>query len=370
MSKQIKKKQDIEKIFGGKRIQKILFISGKNSFFKTQANIFFEKILKDKNKFFYFKKKKFPDFEELKEIIKFKEKIKPDLVIAVGGGCVLDYAKIAINFSNSLALKEKIINSEIEKKTRKIVKLLAIPTTAGSGAESTSNAVMYINNFKFSVESDLICPDYFFIEPKFLQSTNLITDASAGFDAISQAVESMFSLKSNAKSLNFSSKALKLLLKNFESFIQKKQLTNSYNMAIGANFSGKAINISKTALPHALSYPFSILYGVPHGHAVSLTFNEFLKFNYYNLEKNSANFSLEDRFKILFKITGTGNIFELDNYFRIIKKKAGLEQNFSKLGVNIRSEYDKIIEGVNEQRLKNNPIKLKKEDLVHFFNKN
>ncbi len=58
MSKQIKKKKDIEKIFGGKRIQNILFISGKNSFFKTQANIFFEKILKDKNKFFYFKKKK------------------------------------------------------------------------------------------------------------------------------------------------------------------------------------------------------------------------------------------------------------------------------------------------------------------------
>ena len=105
------------------------------------------------------------------------------------------------------------------------------------------------------MEGSLIQPDYFYIEPKFLQSTSLITDASAGFDAISQAVESMFSLKSNNESLKYSSKALKLLLKNFESFI-KKQLTNSYNMAIGANFSGKAINISKTALPHALSYPF------------------------------------------------------------------------------------------------------------------
>ena len=111
------------------------------------------------------------------------------------------------------------------------------------------------------------------------------------------------------------------------------------------------------------------MYGVPHGHAVSLTFNEFLKFNYFNLQKNSANFSLEDRFKILFKITNTKNIYELDNYFKTIKIKASLEQNFNKLGVNIKSDYNKIIAGVNEQRLRNNPVKLKKEDLMHFFKK-
>ena len=58
------------------------------------------------------------------------------------------------------------------------------------------------------MEGSLIQPDYFYIEPKFLQSTSLITDASAGFDAISQAVESMFSLKSNNESLKYSSKAL------------------------------------------------------------------------------------------------------------------------------------------------------------------
>ena len=97
-------------------------------------------------------------------------------------------------------------------------------------------------------------------------------------------------------------------------------------MAIGANFSGKAINISKTALPHALSYPFSIIYGVPHGHAVSLTFNEFLKFNYFNIEKIAQIF-FRKRFKILFDITKTKNIFELDDYFHSIKKFAKLEQN-------------------------------------------
>ncbi len=368
MQKAIHAKNDIEKNFKSEKIKTILFISGKNSFFKTKANIFFERILKDKKKHYFFKKSKFPNFKELKEIINKKDKIKPDLIIAVGGGCVLDYAKIASNFSLSKDLENKIINSDLNKKIRKKVKVLAIPTTAGSGAESTSNAVIYINNVKYSVEGSLIQPNYFYIEPRFLQSTNFITDASAGFDAISQAVESMFSLKSNSKSLNYSSKALKILLKNFESFIKNKKLSNSYNMALGANFSGKAINISKTALPHALSYPFSILYGVPHGHAVSLTFNEFLKFNYFNLNKNSANFSLNDRYEILFKITKTKTIFELDDYFKNLKKQADLEQNFAKLGVNIQNDYNKIIEGVNEQRLRNNPIRLKKEDLNHFFN--
>ena len=369
MQKFISNKNIIEKTFKSEKIKKILFISGKNSFYKTKANIFFNRMFKNKEKYFYFKESRLPNFNELQKILKEKDKINPDLIIAVGGGCVLDYAKIASNFSLSYNLKNKIINSDLDKKVRNKVKVLAIPTTAGSGAESTSNAVLYINNVKYSVEGSLIKPDYFFIEPKFLQSTNLITDASAGFDAISQAVESMFSLKSNSKSLNYSSKALKILLKNFKNFINNKQLTNSYNMAIGANLSGKAINISKTALPHALSYPFSILYGVPHGHAVSLTFNEFLKFNFFNLEKNTADFSLENRFKILFNITKTKNIFELDDYFVSIKKQAGLEQNFEKLGVNIQNDYNKIIKGVNDQRLKNNPIRLKKEDLNHFFNK-
>ena len=64
-------------------------------------------------------------------------------------------------------------------------------------------------------------------------------------------------------------------------------------MAIGANLAGKAINISKTTLPHAISYPITSNYHVPHGHAVSLTFNKALKFNYFNMDKSLANFSLK-----------------------------------------------------------------------------
>ena len=56
-------------------------------------------------------------------------------------------------------------------------------------------------------------------------------------------------------------------------------------MQLGANLAGKAIDISKTIAPHAISYPFTSMYGVPHGHAVSLSLNQILKFNYFNQNK-------------------------------------------------------------------------------------
>ena len=68
-------------------------------------------------------------------------------------------------------------------------------------------------------------------------------------------------------------------------------------MSIAANLSGKAISISKTTAPHALSYPFTSYFGIPHGHAVSLTLNDFLKFNYEHLKYSVSNFDLKKDIK-------------------------------------------------------------------------
>ena len=92
-------------------------------------------------------------------------------------------------------------------------------------------------------------------------------------------------------------------------------------MLIGANFSGKAINLSKTIAPHALSYPFTYLFGVSHGHAVSLTFNEILNFNYKNIQRSKNIIDVNSRYQNLFKITKTKNISDLNNFFIDIKKR-------------------------------------------------
>ena len=350
-----------------KSIKKILLISGKNTYYKTGAKEKFRNILENKETFLYIKNSNLPDYRELKKIINFKNLVKPDFIVAIGGGCVMDYAKICSVINSQKNLREKIINSDVFY--GKKVKVLALPTTTGSGAEVTSNAVIYINNIKYSVEGDNIKPDFYSIIPEFLISSNFKIDASSGFDAISQAIESLFSQKSTHESILFAKKSLKILLKNYITFLGKKNLNNAYKMAVGANLAGKAISISKTTAPHALSYPFTALYKVPHGHAVSLTLNKFLKFNYFNLNQSNCNFDLKARFQLLFNLTNTKNLNELDYYLLKLKKKAHLEQNFFKLGVNVNKDFYKIIKGLNEQRLKNNPIKISIRDIQYILKK-
>ena len=134
-------------------------------------------------------------------------------------------------------------------------------------------------------------------------------------------------------------------------------------MCLAANFSGKAISISKTTAPHALSYPFTSHFGLDHGHAVSLTFNDFLKFNFKKIQYANCNFNLKERYKILFNLTNTSNIEELDLFINNIKKKANLESNLKKLNIDINKSIPLILKGINLQRLSNNPIKLKISDL-------
>jgi alcohol dehydrogenase class IV len=156
-------------------------------------------------------------------------------------------------------------------------------------------------------------------------------------------------------------------LKYYLDFLKKPNKDNSYAMALAANLSGKAINISKTTAPHAVSYPFTSLYGISHGHAVSLTLEKFFYFNFVNSNKSNANFDLNQRFKMIFNLSNVANINDFTSFILNIKKNLKLESNYKNLGVDIDQNLSRIISSISIQRLSNNPIELNKNDLKYIL---
>jgi len=357
---------DIENFIKNKSFKNIFILCGNKSFKTSGAYEFINKIVLNKNSKIFYKYSNIPTLEELIEITKSIKSFKPDLILAVGGGAVIDYAKIANIIDVRPDLAELIVTYSYPIK-KKYTKLAVIPTTAGSGAEVTSNAVIYVNGIKHSFESELLIPDNFFLIPEFLISAPNKIKASAGFDAIAQALESLISKKSNAQSIEYASKSLRVSLNSYISFLKVPNLINATEMSIAANLAGKAINISKTTAPHAASYPFTSLFNISHGHAVGLFFEKFFKFNYDNLEKSEVSFDLKKRFDLIFSLLNVSNINNFNLKILSIKKQAKLDDNMKLLKIDLNKNMKKIIGGVNLLRLGNNPVKINGNDIMNIF---
>ena len=359
---------DLNIFLKDKKFKKIFILCGKNSYSSSGAENLLSKELINKECKFYFKLSKIPIIQELVEIIKSIRSFNPDLILAIGGGSVIDYAKTANVITIRSDLKELIKNYSFPFR-KKFKKLAVIPTTAGSGAEVTSNAVIYIDNIKYSFESNLLLPDYFFLIPEFIISSSKNIKASSGFDAIAQALESLISRKSTEKSVIYATKSLKVSLNSYISLLENPNIKNSSEMLIASNFAGKAINISKTTSPHAVSYPFTSLFDISHGHAVSLFFEDFFRFNFSHIKKSELPFSLEKRFDLIFDLLNVKNIEGFSSKIKILKKKAKLEDNLKKLKINIKERSNEILKGINPLRLGNNPIPINNKDIYNILMK-
>ena len=351
-----------------KSLKRIFILCGKKSFLNSGAENLFKNINTKEIKLFY-KKSEIPVLEELIEIIKEIKNFKPDLFLAIGGGAVIDYAKIANVVDVRPDLAELIVNYKYPF-NKKYTKLAVIPTTAGSGAEVTSNAVIYVDGIKHSFESELLLPDHFFLVPDFLISAPNKIKASAGFDAIAQALESLVSKKSNDKSVEYASKSLRVSVNSFISFINDPNMKNATEMSIASNLAGKAISISKTTAPHATSYPFTSLFNISHGHAVGLFFEKFFKFNYEHLNKSETSFDLNERFNLIFKLFDVPDINSFNSKISLIKKQAKLEDDLAKLNIDIIRSSEDVLKGINLLRLGNNPVKIDGKDILNIISKN
>ena len=174
----------------------------------------------------------------------------------------------------------------------------------------------------------------------------------------------MFSPNSNKK-VFIIQKIFRIISKNIINSYKRPSINNTFEMSLAACYSGKAISITKTSVPHALSYPFTSHFGISHGHAVSLTLMNF-KVQFHSLRKiKKKKKQLSKIYKILFSLTKSTSINELDNFFKRIKNEIQLENDFKKLKIDIRKDFNKIVTGVSSERL-SNALRISKKILRIF----
>ncbi|MBU1014867.1 phosphonoacetaldehyde reductase, partial [Patescibacteria group bacterium] len=300
-----------------------------------------------------------PTIEQVEKGIAVFRRFQPDVVLAVGGGSTIDTAKAL----NALAVQEGEPASYVRKE-RKIEKegkpLIAVPTTAGTGAEATQFAVVYLGKTKHSLAHPFVLPVYSIVDARFTFSLPPRITASTGMDALSQAVESFWSAKSTAESKGYAREAIQLAFQSLEKAVNNPDEEVRTAMAKAAYLSGRAINIAETTACHAVSYPITSYFGVPHGHATALTLPSMILFNSGVGEEDCTDERgteyVRKTMDELAGIMGVKDGREAKEKIEKLMDAIGLERKLEKLGVKTQENMETIVSnGFNPERVKNNP---------------
>jgi alcohol dehydrogenase class IV len=264
----------------------------------------------------------------------------PDVVIAIGGGRVIDYAKGIIHHNHLIETC-----------------FIAVPTTAGSGSEATPFAVFYHSLEKSSLEADFLLPGIVVLDPLLLLDLPGKQKAVSAADCFSQCIESIWNKRSTLQSESFALDGIQIARENMFAYVQGADPDAGRQMLEAAYLSGKAIAITRTTGPHALSYYLTAQHQVPHGQAVALFLPVFFLYN------ESAS---PPQLKKIYNALGVASSLEAYEFCSGFFKSCGLIQTLPDLNVG-RIDIEKLVGSVNLERFANNPKPYDSQKIIELL---
>lgn len=265
-----------------------------------------------------------------------------DLIIGLGGGSVMDVAKVAA--------------THLDKPC------IVIPTTAGTGSEVTPFAALYTPEKKISFTGKY--PDVALIDYRLTLTMPKELVASTGMDVLSQAIEAYWSIYSTPLTDIHAKRAIELCIKNLEASWNGDEKARE-SMSLAALEAGRAFSQTKTTAVHSVSYPFSVFYKIPHGLACAFTLPHFLVYNYKVaasdcLDQRGPDF-VKSRIKEIAIFLGAGSVEEGKETILNLMKSINLPTK-------IDFDIDTIVKhGFTPERVKNNPRELTQDDLKNIL---
>lgn len=275
-----------------------------------------------------------PSLKDIEKIREIQAK-NDEWVVGIGGGSVLDTAKIY-----SASRKRHFV---------------AIPTTSGTGSEVTPWATVWDFDSKEKKSFVSGYPEYAIIDPTLTLSLPIRETAYTGFDALSHALESYWSIHANPISDMYALKAIGLIFSNlYLVCYHPEDMKYRSAMSLASLYAGLAFSNTKTTAVHSVSYPMTLHYEIPHGIACSLLLPSFCRYNLDNVSPEKIQ-KLSEQLKIPY-----GRIpYEI---YRL-STRLGLPKSLKEAG--IPEEGIEIItqEGFHPDRVHNNPRELTKPAL-------
>jgi alcohol dehydrogenase class IV len=286
-----------------------------------------------------------------------------DFIVAVGGGSTLDTAKCIKLFCKMDPAKNYLKQEYIKNN----VPILAVPTTAGTGSESTRFAAIYYNGEKQSVADNDILPSYVVLEPSVLKTLPLYQKKCTMLDALCQAIEAWWSINSTEESRNLSKQGVRLIISNMKDYLDNTDDGNKA-MLTASNLSGQAINIAQTTAAHAMSYKLTSLYHLPHGHAVALCLPRLWRYMLENMEKCSDQRGPIYLWRIFLDISAALGATDIISAIRFFEELLGTLEISAPAEIR-EEDLALLASSINSVRLKNNPVPIDYENALKLYKK-
>jgi alcohol dehydrogenase class IV len=350
----------------------VFLLTGKQSYQQSTGKCVIESVFAQANipftHFFDFDKN--PKIEDVYKGVELFNATRSELVLAIGGGSVLDIAKLINLFANPQNDLKEYLNSGHGINVPGLP-LVAIPTTAGTGSEATHFSVLYVNQQKYSVAHAFMKPRHAIIDATLTYQQGAYLAATCAMDTLTQAIESFWAVNATPKSQRFAKKAIQLCQSALTFAVNKQDTTACQRMSMAAYLAGCAIDISKTTAAHAFSYALTMKYGISHGHAVALTLPLFMKINaqFANREINDkrGHAYLAKTIQDILNLLECQTIDECALNFKSLMQQIGLANNLKDFGIKAYEEFSYLVDAVNVERLGNNPVKIHKAELLQLI---
>ena len=211
----------------------------------------------------------------------------PDAIVAIGGGSTIDFAKAMKAFAGVQNVETVEDITEFLRKKRSFptnssVDIIAVPTTAGTGAEVTQWATIWDcwNRCKYSIDMSRLKPEVAIIIPEFTVEANKELTITTGLDSMAHAMEAYWSKNTSLMVRQLAKSSIELTLQYLGKIIEQPTCVElREKQCLAAVLSGLAFSMTRTTACHSISYPLTMNYNIPHGTAVAMTLAQVAEYN-------------------------------------------------------------------------------------------